>query len=163
MTEIDIRLIANHSVLHHWVSQGALVKPSPRADAELPVDVCHSPLFRAVQSLQLLLPVLFLKKHGNLQSVFCKKITQTVTTTLSEERPNRSMTVSALNSIKTTKVKTKEYYFIRQDNTICKFSIKLSFSSIKQENSKLQKPCFDSMSLSLSQSYCWHQKVQRIF
>ena len=39
---------------------------------------------------------------------------------------------------KTNKVK-KECYLMRQNNTIYKFSIKLSFSSIGQEKSKLQK------------------------
>ena len=38
---------------------------------------------------------------------------------------------------KTNKVK-KECYLIRQDNTIYTFSIKLSFSSIGQDKSKLQ-------------------------
>ena len=33
----------------------------------------------------------------------------------------------------------KERYLIRQDNTIYKFSIKLSFSSTGQDKSKLQK------------------------
>ena len=33
----------------------------------------------------------------------------------------------------------KECYLMRQDNTVYKFSIKLSFSSIGQDRSKLQK------------------------
>ena len=49
-------------------------------------------------------------------------------------RPTASKTASVLNLIETNKVK-KEHYLIRQD----KFSIKLSFSSIGQDKSKLQK------------------------
>ena len=40
--------------------------------------------------------------------------------------------------IKTKKVQN-EHYFIRQDNTIYKCMVKLSFSSIGQDKSKLQK------------------------
>ena len=41
--------------------------------------------------------------------------------------------------IETNKVKKKRGYLMRQDNAIDTFSIKLSFSSIGQEKSKLQK------------------------
>ena len=41
--------------------------------------------------------------------------------------------------IETNKVKKKEHYLITQDNTIYTFLIKLSFSTIGQDNSKLQK------------------------
>ena len=44
----------------------------------------------------------------------------------------------SVNEIETNKVK-KECYLIRQDNTIYTFAIKLSFSSIGQDKSKLQK------------------------
>ena len=40
--------------------------------------------------------------------------------------------------IETNKVK-KEHYLIRLDNTIYQFSIKFSFSSMGQDQSKLQK------------------------
>ena len=38
-----------------------------------------------------------------------------------------------------TKFYMEECYFMRQDNTVYKFSIKLSFSSIRQDKSKLYK------------------------
>ena len=40
--------------------------------------------------------------------------------------------------LKQTRLK-KEFYLITQDNTIYTFSIKFYFSSIEQDNSKLQK------------------------
>ena len=43
-----------------------------------------------------------------------------------------------INSVETNKV-IKERYLMGQDNTLYKFSIKLSYSSIEQNNSKLQK------------------------
>ena len=45
---------------------------------------------------------------------------------------------------------------IRQDNTIYKFSIKLSFSSIEQDKSKLQKQIFESNS-SLTEKFIYVQ------
>ena len=53
-------------------------------------------------------------------------------------RPKTSKTASILKWIETNMVKT-ECYLMRQDNTIHKFSIKLSLSSIGQDKSKLHK------------------------
>ena len=58
--------------------------------------------------------------------------------TLLFERPKTSKTASVLKWIETNKV-WKERYLMKQDNTIHKFSIKLSFSSKGQNKSKLEK------------------------
>ena len=70
------------------------------------------------------------------------------------DRPKTSETAGVLNYIETNKVKKKSY-LIRQDNTIYKFSIKLSLSSIGQDKSKLQKQI--SMLLILNDKAAWQK------
>ena len=53
-------------------------------------------------------------------------------------RPKTDKTASVLKYIETNKVK-KECYLIRQDNKTYTFLINLSFSSIGEDKSKLQK------------------------
>ena len=53
-------------------------------------------------------------------------------------QPKTGMTASVLKYIETNKVK-KECYLMRQANTRLKFSINISFLSIGQNKSKLQK------------------------
>ena len=58
--------------------------------------------------------------------------------------------------VETNKVE-KEHYLIRQDNIIYKFAIKLSFSSIGHDKSKLQKQI--SKLLILIETAAWQKKV----
>ena len=54
------------------------------------------------------------------------------------QEPKTSKAASVLNWIETNKV-NKERYLMRKDKTIYTFSINISFSSIGQDKSKLEK------------------------
>ena len=64
-------------------------------------------------------------------------ITQGLNNSIKYLVPYNCAEIFTLEIIETNKVK-KEHYLMRQNNTAYKYSIKLSFSSIGQDKSKLQ-------------------------
>ena len=62
-----------------------------------------------------------------------------VITVKCEKNHNNAFCSSNFKSFFFNLTTTEECYLIRQDNTIYKFSIKLSYSSIGQDKSKIQK------------------------